>query len=318
MAPPSACAASPPRRASGRGPSRACCQGGRESSLGGGQGPAADLESGAPHPTARTPMSLAPPAPSAHDHRDLLRTIAEGTAGTVGDAFLRSLARCLAAAFGADVAYVAELMDANPATRARILACWPGGELLPEDYEYALADTPCEPIDRVDLISHPTGTVRRFPSDAFIVRNGLDGYLGVPMYGAAGATIGYVCVLSRAPGGRGRGGVHRPAHLRRARRRRARAAPPRGGAARPRGGGGRLAHAPPARRRRGAPPDRPRPARRRAAAARRARPVARRRAAHRRARAGRRRAVDRTGARAGAARRAASCASWPAGCIPPA
>ncbi len=143
-------------------------------------------------------MSLAPTAPSAHDQRDLLRTIAEGTAGTVGAAFLRSLARCLAAAFAADVAYVAELADAEPATRARVLACWPGGELLPEGYEYALADTPCEPIERVDIISHPTGTVRRFPRDAFVVRNGLDGYLGVPMYGAGGATIGYVCVLSRS------------------------------------------------------------------------------------------------------------------------
>ena len=144
-------------------------------------------------------MSLAPPAPAARDQRDLLRTIAEGTAGTVGAAFLRSLARCLAAAFTADVAYVAELIDADPARHARILACWPGGELLPEGYEYALADTPCEPIDRVDVITHPTGTVRRFPNDAFIVRNGLDGYLGVPMYGAEGAIVGYVCVLSRAP-----------------------------------------------------------------------------------------------------------------------
>ena len=142
-------------------------------------------------------MTLAPPADTARDQRDLLRTIAEGTAGTVGAAFLRSLARCLAAAFAADVAYLAELGDADPATRARILACWPGGELLPEGYEYALADTPCEPIDRVDVISHPSGTVERFPDDGFIVRNGLDGYLGVPMYGAAGTTMGYVCVLSR-------------------------------------------------------------------------------------------------------------------------
>ena len=72
-----------------------------------------------------------------------------------------------------------------------------GRRPAPRGHEYALADTPCEPIERVDVISHPTGTVRRFPRDAFVVRNGLDGYLGVPMYGAEGATIGYVCVLSR-------------------------------------------------------------------------------------------------------------------------
>src|SRR5262245_54393160 len=89
------------------------------------------------------------------DQRDLLRTIAEGTAGTVGAAFLRSLAGALAAAFGADVAYVAELLD--PPTRARVLACWPGPEMLPEGFEYDLRDTPCEPIATADVISHPTG-----------------------------------------------------------------------------------------------------------------------------------------------------------------
>ena len=47
--------------------------------------------------------------PPASLRRDLLRTIAEGTAGTVGAPFLRSLARRLASAFAADVAYVAEL-----------------------------------------------------------------------------------------------------------------------------------------------------------------------------------------------------------------
>ncbi len=140
-------------------------------------------------------QSLAQTLPAPRDRRDLLRTIAEGTAGTVGAAFLRSLARCLAASFVADVAYVAELAD--PPTRARILACWPGGELLAEGYEYDLAGTPCEPIAERDVISHPAGAVERFASDSFLVRNGLDGYLAVPMRDAGGDVVGYVCVISR-------------------------------------------------------------------------------------------------------------------------
>jgi signal transduction histidine kinase/uncharacterized protein YhfF len=131
------------------------------------------------------------------DQRDLLRTIAEGTAGTVGAAFLRSLARCLAASFVADVAYVAELTGADPLSHARVLACWPGGELLPEGYEYELARTPCEPIAERDVISYPSGSVARFPRDGFLGRNGLEGYLAVPMRGGDGAVVGYVCVLSR-------------------------------------------------------------------------------------------------------------------------
>jgi signal transduction histidine kinase/uncharacterized protein YhfF len=140
-------------------------------------------------------QSLAQPLTAPRDRRDLLRTIAEGTAGTVGAAFLRSLTRCLAAAFVADVAYVAELAD--PPSRARILACWPGGDLLAEGYEYELAGTPCERIAERDVISHPAGAVKRFADDDFLVRNRLDGYLAVPMRDAGGDVVGYVCVISR-------------------------------------------------------------------------------------------------------------------------
>jgi signal transduction histidine kinase/uncharacterized protein YhfF len=135
-----------------------------------------------------------PSPPAARDQRDLLRTIAEGTAGTVGAAFLRSLARCLAAAFDAEYAYVAELLDGD---RGRVLAAWPGGDVLPEGYEYELARTPCEAIAESDFISHPTGTLARFPSHEFIGLHKIQGYLAVPMYCAGGELVGYVCALSR-------------------------------------------------------------------------------------------------------------------------
>ena len=143
-------------------------------------------------------QTLAPADPGARDQRDLLRTIAEGTAGSVGAPFLRSLSRCLAAAFAADVAYVAETEPADPPARASILACWPGGEILPEGHAYDLADTPCEAIAQSEIISYPTGAVDRFPRDGFLARHGLEGYLAVPMHGAEGRLVGYVCVLSRA------------------------------------------------------------------------------------------------------------------------
>src|SRR5918997_3747968 len=129
-----------------------------------------------PHSGTDAMQISAPPAHVARDQRDLLRTIAEGTAGTVGAAFLRSLSRCLAAAFAADVAYVAELLDEDPPTEAKVLACWPGGEVLPEGYEYELADTPCEGIAEAAVISHPTGCVARFPRDGFLARYALEGY----------------------------------------------------------------------------------------------------------------------------------------------
>jgi uncharacterized protein YhfF len=46
--------------------------------------------------------------------------------------------------------------------------------MLPEGYEYGLADTPCEPIAQRDVISYPAGAVERFPGDGFLVCHGLD------------------------------------------------------------------------------------------------------------------------------------------------
>ena len=84
----------------------------------------------------------APPIPASRTRRDLLRFVAEGTAGVVGDAFCARSCTHLAGAFGADTAFVAELVGAG---RARTLASFTTPEIhLPEGFEFALAGTPCE------------------------------------------------------------------------------------------------------------------------------------------------------------------------------
>ena len=137
----------------------------------------------------------APDRPRPPGTGDLLRTVAAGTAGVVGEAFFRSLVRHVAQALGASVAFAAELPEHSPG-RARILAAWPAGDLLPEGHEYALAGTAYEEIERQEVVTHPDGTVRRFPGDAFVGRHRLEGCLGVAMRGAGGGTIGYLAVQS--------------------------------------------------------------------------------------------------------------------------
>ena len=54
--------------------------------------------------------------------RDLLRAVAEGTAGAVGDAFLRSLVRHVALAFDARLVFVAEATEPDGA-HVRVISC---------------------------------------------------------------------------------------------------------------------------------------------------------------------------------------------------
>jgi hypothetical protein len=55
--------------------------------------------------------------------RDLLRTVAEGTAGAVGDEFLRGLVRHVALAFDAKFAFVAEADDPT-GEHVRVISAW--------------------------------------------------------------------------------------------------------------------------------------------------------------------------------------------------
>ena len=129
--------------------------------------------------------------------KDLLWFIAEGTAGTVGEEFFRCLVKHLALAFGADVAFVAELVP-EERERARFLACWEGGELT-EPAEYGLAGTPCAELGASDVVSYPRGVRKRFPDDEMVQELGLDSYLAVALRGSDGVHLGHVGVLAAAP-----------------------------------------------------------------------------------------------------------------------
>ena len=218
--------------------------------------------------------------------RDLLRTVAEGTAGAVGDEFLRGLVRHVALAFDAKFAFVAEATEPN-GEHVRVVSGWYDGDWMDEPFEYDTHGKPCA------LVVERAG--RRIPGRA---DEALPGGQAGDRHGPRELPRDLPARRRRhAPrphgrdgrgpdGGRGRR-CRRHAHLRVAGGGRARA-PPTGGRI------GALAHACDRGRRCRAPACRPRSARRRAAAAhgRREPAQARRAQARRRAR-GRRRPAPR-------------------------
>jgi len=141
-----------------------------------------------------TAHALATDAPP---RRDLLRAVAAGTANVTGTAFLRSLARHLAEALDADVAFVSELTQ-PPWERGRILACWSRiGHAPPEGHEYAIAGRPCELVADRDLVAVAEGVAKAFATDRYVTALGVEGYLAVVMHGSDGRRLGYIGVMSR-------------------------------------------------------------------------------------------------------------------------
>lgn len=144
-------------------------------------------------------MSIAThdPAPRLRG-RDLLRAVAEGTAGVVGDEFLRGLVRSVAEAFGAKLVFVAEAIE--PAgTHVRMLATWYDGEYLDEQFEYDTKGQPCALAPEQAVVAFPDALTRRFPEDQAAIEMGLQSYLAVCLKSADGSHLGHMAVLDTRP-----------------------------------------------------------------------------------------------------------------------
>lgn len=127
---------------------------------------------------------------------DALRMIAEGTARHVGIDFFRSLVRHLTKAMGVRNGFVAEF--AGSSTRARTVAYIAKDEIVP-NIEWDLAGTPCEDVVKGDLCHHPQGVWQKFPRDEYMVQERIESYLGVPLRGADGQTLGHLAVFDAGP-----------------------------------------------------------------------------------------------------------------------
>ena len=89
---------------------------------------------------------------------ELLRAVAEGTAGEVGDAFLRGLVRSVAEAVAAKLVLVGEASDES-GVHVKVVAGWYDGAPIEEPFEYDTAGQPCALVPGQTLVSFPEGLV---------------------------------------------------------------------------------------------------------------------------------------------------------------
>jgi PAS domain S-box-containing protein len=126
-----------------------------------------------------------------------LREIVEGTAGETGEAFFDELVKHLARALGTKCAWVTEWRDRE--RRLRALSFWVS-DGYHGDYEYAVANTPCEAvIDNRDLICVPDRVIELYPDDPDLAPLGAVSYMGVPLLDTDGHILGHLAVLHDAP-----------------------------------------------------------------------------------------------------------------------
>jgi formate hydrogenlyase transcriptional activator len=128
---------------------------------------------------------------------ETLRHLTEGTAGSTGDEFFRSLVKHLAHALQVRYSFVAECTDETK-KNVRMLAFWQG-EDFGNNIEFPLAGTPCQAVIQGNACSYPERLQMLFPEDAGLVALGAQSYAGVPLLNGAGSILGHLVVIDDKP-----------------------------------------------------------------------------------------------------------------------
>ncbi len=124
------------------------------------------------------------------------RSVVEATADKAGIDFMRALVKNLAQSLGVEHAFVAEF--AGSADRVRTIAFWSGSDWR-ANVEYGLPGTPCERVIGGQFCLYTDDVQRLFPADSDLVALGVRSYLGVPLRGAHGQTLGHLAALDSRP-----------------------------------------------------------------------------------------------------------------------
>jgi PAS domain S-box-containing protein len=115
----------------------------------------------------------------------------------VGRSFFDAMVGALAEALQVRWVLLCDLDPAQPA-RARTLAAWSDGRRQ-DNFEYDLAGTPCANVVGEQMCFYPTGVASLFPKDVLLTEMGAESYLGLPLRGADGRTLGLLAILNDKP-----------------------------------------------------------------------------------------------------------------------
>jgi hypothetical protein len=132
-------------------------------------------------------------AAARREEADLLR----GLLSASDEEVLRWMVQFVQSATGAAYVFAGELSGENLGRVRSVAHHGPKGRL--EDFEYALADTPCANVLTEDTCVYPKGVAQLFPKDVLLEQMGIQSYVGVPLAGSSRKPLGLLVILDEKP-----------------------------------------------------------------------------------------------------------------------
>ena len=131
------------------------------------------------------------------EQSDLLRAIVEGTAAETGDAFFSALVTHLTSVLHVKYALIGEVLG-DHIKKIRTLAVSAGGVIV-DNFEYALAHTPCASTLTQSFACFDRNLQTMFPQFTRLVDLGAESYCAVPLRTKGGAVMGLLVVMDTKP-----------------------------------------------------------------------------------------------------------------------
>ena len=130
-----------------------------------------------------------------HLAEETFRSIVIGTASATGSDFFPSLVRHMANALRVRYAFITDCDDQK---HAKAIAVWKGTD-FGDNFEFDIADTPCEKVLHGEVCHYREDVPRLFPLDTGLAEWGVESYLGVPMLDRNSRVIGHIAILDDKP-----------------------------------------------------------------------------------------------------------------------
>ena len=129
--------------------------------------------------------------------REILRSVAEGTAAATGTEYFRSLVYHLASALGVRYCFLSECFG-ETAGWARTLAFWDGEDFV-ENFEYEVENTPCRKVFGGETCLVGRRVQELFPNDQELAKLEAESYVAVPMLSSSGEVLGLLAAMDVKP-----------------------------------------------------------------------------------------------------------------------
>jgi len=119
------------------------------------------------------------------------------TSLVVGDEFLQNTVQNLAEMMGVRFGFIAK-KEAEDASTIKTIAIWDTDRII-DNFSYPVKDTPCENVLSTGLSVYSDGVAELFPKDLWLKENGIESYIGIPLFNNKGVFLGHMGVIDDKP-----------------------------------------------------------------------------------------------------------------------